>query len=178
MDLQRFLSDRVSKSTQHRQFYHFTDKRNLESIRKHGLLCASELRVRGIFKDVVTGGDQNSLATDTAKGTDKYVCLCFTRGHPMAHVAQRDERALELVLLEINPEVIKIPNVMITNAASNQTGIVRQAAADALDDLDLDVIYNWMKWADPAVNARLQIADKYEILVPNCVPVEYIIRGL
>jgi hypothetical protein len=47
------------------------------------------------------------------------------RNHPMAHVAMNDERKLDTVYLGIDPKVIKLPDVMITNAPSNQNGIER-----------------------------------------------------
>lgn len=99
----------------------------------------SELRRLGLFKDVTPGGDTNSQESDHKTGTDQYVCLCFTDNHPMSYVASTGDRNLEPVYLSIDPEVIKRPGVMITNAASNQGGVERVAAAQALDGLDLEV---------------------------------------
>jgi hypothetical protein len=96
----------------------------------------------------------------------------------MAHIARNDERKLDPVYLEIDPKVIKLPEVMITNAPSNQNGVVRVAAATALDNLDLEVIYKRTDWTDAAVQARLQAAEKYEILIPRSLPKQYIVGGL
>jgi ssDNA thymidine ADP-ribosyltransferase, DarT len=178
MDLDTFLAETLGKSTQHQKFYHFTDRKNLPLVREHGLLSISALRSRNLFSNVKTGGDATSLQSDTAKGTDGYVCLCFTQSHPVAHVAMHDERKLDPVYLEIDPKVIKLPNVMITNAPSNQNGVVRVAAATALDGLDLDVIYKRTDWSDAAVQARLQAAEKYEILIPGSLTKQYIVGGL
>ena len=177
MDLEHFLATHVRGSPQHKRFYHFTDKKNLESIRKHGLYCTGELRRSGMFPNVVTGGDANSLASDVQKGTDGYACLCFTRGHPMCHVATAAGR-IDPVWLEVSPEVIKLPGVMITNAPSNQHGVERIAAAQALDQIDLPIIYTRMDWTVPEIKARLDIADKYEILIPLGVHVSNIVAGL
>lgn len=140
MDLEAFLANHVRTSSQHRRFYHFTDRKNLGSIRAHGLLSARELKRLNLFEQVATGGDANSLATDMVKGTDDYVCLCFTTSHPM-HYIVRTQRGLDPVYLHISPEVIKHPGVMIANAPSNQNGVVPQAADLALDALDLEVLY-------------------------------------
>jgi hypothetical protein len=125
MDLETFLAGHVRGSGQHKQFYHFTDRKNIDSIRERGLLCTSELRRLGLLENVTTGGDTNSLNSDRQKGTDQFVCLCFTDNHPMSHIASV-ERNLSPVYLKIDPEVIKLPGVMITNAASNQNGVARQ----------------------------------------------------
>jgi hypothetical protein len=154
MDLDVFLT-RVRSSKQLNYFYHFTDKKNLDSIRARGLLCTSELRRLGILKDVITGGDENSLASDTKNGIDKYVCLCFTTNHPMSYRAK--ERGVDPVYLSINPDIIKSNGVMITDAASNQSGVIPQAASAALDNLHLDVIYQWIDWGvDPDAHDRDQ----------------------
>jgi len=87
MDLEQFLATRVRGSTQQRHFFHFSDRKNLPSIKKHGLLSTSELRRLGLFKDVTPGGDTNSQESDHKTGTDQYVCLCFTDNHPMSYVA-------------------------------------------------------------------------------------------
>src|SRR5690349_16201859 len=110
MDLEHFLATHVRGSTQHKRFYHFTDKKNLDSIRKQGLYCTRELRRIGAFPNVTAGGDANSLASDLQKGTDAYTCLCFTRGHPMCYVATAAGR-IDPVWLEINPEIIKLRGV-------------------------------------------------------------------
>ncbi len=178
MDLDHFLAEIVGKSTQHRKFYHFTDRKNLPLIRQHGLLSTGELRRRKLFDSVKTGGDVNSLHSDQVKGTDGFVCLCFTNSHPMAHAAMNDDRKLAPAYLAINPNVIRLPNVVITNAPSNQAGVERVAAAAALDGLDLEVLYKRTEWADPDINARLRKAEKYEILIPNSLATQYITGGL
>src|SRR5216684_1267056 len=78
MDLDSFLSKNVKSSTQQRSFVHFTDRSNLVSLKKHGLLSARELRRRGIAARF--GGNQWSIDRDLATGMDAYVHLCFTAG--------------------------------------------------------------------------------------------------
>ena len=96
----------------------------------------------------------------------------------MAHVAMNDERKLDPVYLEIDPNVIKLPDVMITNAPSNQSGVERVAAALALDGLDLEIIYKRTDMVDAEIQARLKVAEKYEILIPGSLANRYIIGGL
>jgi hypothetical protein len=76
----------------------------------------------------------------------------------------------------VNPEIIKQPGVMITNAPSNQNGVIPVVAATALDTLDLEIIYTWKDWNIPAFKNRIDIADKYEILVPIAVPANFILN--
>lgn len=176
MDLDKFLKT-VRASNQFNHFYHFTDKKNLDSIKALGLLCTSELRRLRLLETVVTGGDATSLATDVQKGNDKYVCLCFTKKHPMYYVAS--QRGVDPTWISIDPEVIKLPGVMVTDAPSNQIGVVPQAASQALDNLHLDAIYQRIDWTQhPEARDHRVAAEKYEILVPKKVILDYIVEGL
>jgi hypothetical protein len=179
MDLNAFLGT-VRASTLFNYFYHFTDKKNLASVRARGLLCTKELRRLGIFEKVAPGGDAASQASDTKNGTDQYVCLCFTNTHPMCHVAShRNVDPIDPTWLSINPEIIKEKGVMITDAPSNQNGVAPQDPTAALDNLHLDAIYKFIDWGEhPEAHAQRIIAEKYEILVPKQVVVDYIVQGL
>jgi len=43
MEVDEFINTVIASSKQHKNFYHFTDWRNLPSIRQHGLLSTREL---------------------------------------------------------------------------------------------------------------------------------------
>jgi hypothetical protein len=73
-------------------FYHFTDTRNLPSIKAHGgLLPWSQIR----GNVVAPGGNDWSHDADAIKGQDNYVHLCFLPEHPMEFVARKDGRIQE-----------------------------------------------------------------------------------
>jgi hypothetical protein len=56
-------------------FYHFTDARNLSSIRQYGILSMREIRQRGLI--VAPGGNNWSIEADQRSGMDAYVHLGF-----------------------------------------------------------------------------------------------------
>jgi hypothetical protein len=87
--------------------------------------------------------------------------------------------SINAVYLSINAEIIKEAGVMITDAPSNQNGVVPQAASTGLDNLHLDPIYQWIDWdLHPEARDQRIIAEKYEILVPKQIAVAYITGGL
>ena len=169
-----FIERTIRYSKQHSCFYHFTDRQNLHSIRQlGGILCTKALRARGI--DIPRpGGNDVSMDADERFGVDAYVHLCFTSGHPMVSHAVSAGRITDIVWLRIDPTILLIQNVMITNEVANKRGVILNQAATALAELDLEVIYTRTNWSDPVINKRLQAADKYEVLVPNIVPLEYV----
>src|SRR5438477_10882132 len=63
--------------------YHFTDTRNLASIREHGGTYSLEQIERRGIEIPVFGGDDTSQDSDRSSGMDGYVHLCFRPHHPM-----------------------------------------------------------------------------------------------
>jgi hypothetical protein len=155
-------------------FYHFTDRRNAASIRERGgLYSLAALREMGI-EIPAPGGNDWSHDADEMKGLDRYVHLCFRPNHPMEYVARQDGRIADSVYLQIHPDILRTEGVMFTPDVSNKTGVEVIPIADALEIIDFKVLYTRTDWNDPEVQQRLRQAEKYELLVPNHVPMKYI----
>jgi hypothetical protein len=164
----------LGKNQRYGSLYHFTDRGNLQSINDHGgLLPMRLMRELGIAV-AATGGNEMSLELDKAFGMDAYVHLCFTTNHPMEHLAKADRRIKDRVWLRIKPEVLKLPGVQITAEVSNKRGVVPMDVTTGLSELDREVIYTRTEWKDPAIYARRTAAEKWEVLVPDIVPLDYI----
>jgi hypothetical protein len=172
MTIDEFIK-RVQQSSQQKTLLHFTDTRNLPSIRKHGLLCTKRLREAKIEVPAL-GGNEWSLDADRASGMDAFVHLCFMRNHPMVYRAQSEGMIESVTYLEVRAEVLKLPGTQLCSDVANKSGVIPVPVADGLGGLDLEVIYRRTDWRDPAVNARLQAAHRCEILVPDEVPREFI----
>jgi hypothetical protein len=155
-------------------FYHFTDRQNAASIRaRGGLYSLAALREMGV-EIPAPGGNEWSHDADVMKGLDRYVHLCFRPNHPMEYVARQDGRITDSVYLQIHPDVLRIEGVMFTADVSNKAGVAVISLAEALDVIDFKVLYTRTDWNDPEVQQRLRQAEKYELLVPNHVPMKYI----
>ena len=155
--------------------YHFTDTRNLPSIRQHGILSMAEVRRQGI--QTVPGGNQWSLDADQRLGMDEYVHLCFFSDHPMAYVAKQEGRIESIRYLKVKSEIILHLGAKITDRVSNKKGTDPKSAQEMFTKIDWTVLYTRTDWKDPAIQARLKIAKVCELLIPAKIPVE-MIRGL
>lgn len=156
-------------------FYHFTDTRNLASIRSHGgLLPWSQVKGRV----AAPGGNDWSHDADAIKGQDQYVHLCFFPEHPMEFTAKRDGRILESRFLRIDTSIIHTPGILFCPDVGNKSGVPMLTLPDAVAQMDFEIIspaYN--RWLDPPLFERKKIACKYEILVPCKIPLS-LISGL
>lgn len=162
------LEDFITKTLKNRYLYHFTDGRNLASIRTHGLLSSAtsaQLKIRV----AAPGGDEISLASARKAGIDGYVSLAMTDSHPMSYVAERSGRIKDVKYLRIEPAALRTAGVKGCLVAANTNGAEILDLEEALARMDLEVLYSYTDWKDPAVKKRRQVVRKYEILVPDRV---------
>lgn len=155
-------------------FYHFTDTRNLDSIRSaKGLFSFAELKRRKM-RTAAPGGNDWSHEADERVGVDEYVHLCLFSKHPMEYLAKKEGRILESRFLEINFNVLTFDGIRFTPGVSNKRGVDLLTLAEACNTLDFEVIYDRTDWRDPEIKQRRFAAKKYELLIPKCVPIELI----
>lgn len=154
--------------------YHFTDRRNLASIREHGgLYPMTKLKKRNI-KVPAPGGNEWSQDADGMKGVDAYVHLCFRNTHPMEYLARQEGRIGDTIFLQIHPDVLTWDGVLFTADVANKSGVETHTIDAARKIIDFEVLYTRTNWSDPKIQARLQQAEKYEILVPKKIPLDMI----
>lgn len=152
--------------------YHFTDRRNLDSIRQQGGLFPYSRLVQNGIVIPAPGGNDWSHEADAMRGVDNDVHLCFRSNHPMEHVARTSGRLENTVFLRIHGSVLSWPGVRFTDDVSNKSGVVAIPIANA--QIDFEVLYTRTAWADPAIKARLDQAEKCEVLVPHVIPLDLI----
>ena len=154
--------------------YHFTDQRNLASVRElGGLYSWARLQEMGV-EVVAPGGNEWSHDADAMKGLDAYVHLCFRDHHPMEYRARTEGRIVKPVYLRIDPAILEIEGVMCTNDVSNKYGVELYSIDDAAELIDFEVLCTYQDSNDPETNRRLRQAEKCEILVPDVVPISLI----
>ena len=158
--------------------YHFTDARNLESIKKEGGLYP--LRTLQYYEIPIArpGGNELSRQLDRERNLDRYVHLTLTTEHPMAHRAQQDGRIEDIQWLTIDKRVLDEPGVLFSKGVANSKSaeiLPLDEAYDAIDTASLRAEY--VDWDDPEIKARTMQARKSEILVPEHVPIHLIKRA-
>lgn len=120
------------------------------------------------------GGDANSQMTDSRNGMDRFVHLCLFNQNPMEYRARQDGRIQSSRFLEINRDVLRLEGVRFTSAMANQNGVAPLTLAEAVAEMDFSAAYQRMDWSNAEEMQRVLAARKYELLVPDCVPLSYI----
>ncbi|MBI5128513.1 MAG: DUF4433 domain-containing protein [Rhodopseudomonas palustris] len=154
--------------------YHFTDRRNLDSIKAQGgLHPLAELEKKGVVIPAA-GGNQWSRDADAFKGMGKYVHLCFCEEHPMEFRARQDGRITESIFLKIDPSVLKFEGVKFAPDVSNKAGVELLDLAEAEKVIDFEVLYTRTEWSNQLIKERRKKVKKYEVLVPSFIPLKLI----
>ena len=155
--------------------WHFTDRSNLELIVKHkGLLSLAELERRKI-KIPLPGGNEWSHDADKKKGVHEYVHLAFVDDHPMFYRAKQDGRIPDPIWLKIDSSILLQSGARFCSEVSNKSGAAIFDSDESTKRIDFEVLFTYMNWRDPEIQARRQAAIKSEILVPDFVSVEKIL---
>ena len=151
--------------------YHVTDKTSLDSINVHGILSTNERDITGLTPEF-RGGNPGSHKADEKNGINPFVCLSFTRNHPVRSWGNLPNP----VCLEICPEILLCDGVIFTDGVANSNDVPRMPIAEAIEKekIDRKIIYEYNDWKVKEINKRLQHAKITEILVPECVPPEMI----
>jgi hypothetical protein len=158
-------------------FYHFTDRRNLDSIRNVGaILRLAELNRRGIVIPAPGGNDWSHQA-DARRGLDEYVHLCLVPQHPMKYVARQERDIQETRFLGVATSILNVAGIRFAPAVANRRGVPFLTLDEAVTQMDFEVVYRRLDWRDPAIQARLKSTRKYELLVPADIPLQ-LVRGL
>ena len=151
-------------------FYHFTDVRNLENIRKYGGLISWSSCDAHEVEIPSAGGSDFSRRLDMRYNLQDYVRLSFCDDHPMAYRLKQEGKTL--VLLKIKIDVATWEDTLFSNINATDVG---HSHGGTLSDLQK------IKWG--AVKRNYVSRDdedfKYhqaEILVKTAIPKEFIVN--
>lgn len=152
--------------------YHLADETNVESIDRHGLLSRAEAAALGFYPKMM-GGNGLTRYLDARDGLNDHVFISFFKTVLMPKDASID-RLRRPMVLEIAPEILFLKGVEVR--LGRGTYAVRAGAVQAFYKMDWEILERPELRKDPfGGKARWNKFLNYEVLVPKCVPREYIV---
>lgn len=150
--------------------YHFTDRRNIDSIKAHGGLFSWKYCKDHNIAIPNPGGDVYSRALDSKHNLEDYVRLSFCDDHPMAYRLMK--QGASIVLLQIKVDVAWLQETLFSdiNAADN-----RHHHGATMEDLQR-VDFNATKQHRVSRNDPKFKKHQAEVLVKTYIPLEYIVN--
>lgn len=110
--------------------YHFTDKRNIPSIKRHGGLFSWYYCKNNNINIPCQGGDFKSMNLDKKYKLEDYVRLSFCDDHPMAHRLRQSGSNIKVLRIKIDAALLKDTLFSDINAADK-----RHTHGGSLNDL-------------------------------------------
>lgn len=158
-------------------FYHFTEKSNLQSIRKYrGLYSWYYCKQKNILIPS-PGGDYDSRNLDVRHGLQDYVRLSFCHKHPMAYVKRNEalkrNEYKDFVILHIAIDVAGFMDTQFSdmNAADNREN--HGGSYQDLKNVNIPLTKsNYLAIIDPLLKKQYQA----ECMVKTFIPIEYIVN--
>lgn len=151
-----------------RYLYHFTDRRNLDSIRRNGGLYSWYYCENHNIDIPYPGGGEQSRSLDRWHGLQDYVRLSFCDDHPMAYRLQQD--GYNLVLLRIKIDVALLEETQFSDINAADGAHHHGKTMDDLKRVDLSATQQHYVSSSSPIFKKHQA----EVLVKTFIPLEYI----
>lgn len=151
-------------------FYHFTDRKNLESIRKNGGLYSWSYCEKNNISIPVPGGSSMSRSLDIRHHLEDYVRLSFCEDHPMAF--RLKEKGADLVLLKIKTDVATLKDTLFSDINATDNDHHHGGKLDDLKRIDIQATKQTYVSKESFIFKKHQA----EVLVKTHIPLDCIIN--
>lgn len=151
-----------------RYFYHFTDKRNLESIRKMGGLYSWQYCEDHDIKIARPGGDSTSRSLDCRHGLQDYVRVSFCTDHPMKWVLE--QQGYDMVLLKIKIDVACLEGTLFSDINATDNNHHHGGTFEDLQRINIPATQQNFVSRESDIFKQHQA----EVMVKTFIPLEYI----
>jgi hypothetical protein len=163
-----FILDNKIKS-----LYHFTDKSNIESIKKLGGLFSWEYMLQKGIIIPKPGGDNLSRMLDSRYGLQDYVRTSFCKTHPMMHIAFNEGRIQNPIILEIDPTIIILAETLFSDINATRKGHQKGGNMADLKKVRLDICLSKDYFSIEEYEKQYYQA---EVMVKSFIPINYILN--
>ena len=153
-----------------RCLYHFTDKRNIPSIKIHGGLFSWYYCHTHNITIPCQGGDEESQNLDRKYGLEDFVRLSFCDNHPMAYRLRQANS--DIVILKIKIDVAFLKNTLFSDMNAADKRHTHGATLEDLLNVDFEATkMHYLKSSDSRFKAH-----QAEVMVKTFIPKEYILN--
>lgn len=150
-------------------FFHFTDRRNLDSIKEKGGLYSWKYCIENNIDIPYPGGDNTSRSLDVKHGLSDYVRLSLCDDHPMQW--RLEEEGADIVLLRVKIDVAGLEGTLFSDINATDNSHHHGGSLEDLKRIDIPATQeNYVSRESPIFKKH-----QAEVLVKTFIPLEYII---
>lgn len=153
--------------------YHFTDRSNIDSIKKAGGLYSWDYMERNNLIIPMPGGDNLSRMLDQRYNIHNFVRTSFCINHPMMYIAKNQGRIKDPVILKIDIAIVGIENTLFSDMNATKNGHHQGSDLADLKRVRFDICkqrnhFNLTNDEKPYYQA--------EVMVKEFIPLKYILN--
>ena len=171
-----FVSDVFIERTGHKYVYNITAIDNIPSIIENGILCYDAVRKlphRSIAIDAVQER-RDRVTIPNGLRLHRYANLYFDYNNPMLY--RRQDIAEKICILAVSASVLNDPNCILSDRNAAADLVKFYPASEGVDQIDFRKVFAQYWTHDDHYEQLNHKAIKCaEILIPHCVPYDYII---
>jgi hypothetical protein len=156
------------------KLYHFTDRKNIPFIKMQGGLYSWDYLHRNGLSIPMQGGDSLSRLLDCKYGLQNYVRTSFCKNHPMGFIAKKEVRIIDLVILEIDPEIMTWKPTLFSNMNATKNNHSKGLSFSDLEEIRIDIIQSRIPYFN--LNAGEKSFYQAEVMALEHVPSKYILN--
>lgn len=151
-------------------FYHFTERDNIESIKKNGGICSLKYCLLHAI-EVSTKGDMTVLRdTDASYDLEDYARLSFCKRHPL--IKKRQQAGADLVLLKIKKDIAWKYGSLFSDRDAAQPYHQQGGSIEDLSKVRISAI----RKTDLEEWDQDYYFNQAEVMVKSIIPIEYIVN--
>lgn len=157
-------------------FYNIMPIENIPSVIQNGILSFDKSQSLPHKSIALTDVQirREKVQIPNGKRLHSYANLYFTHHNPMMY--KRRNEADSICILAVNPQVINIDGCVLSDQNASTDLVKFYTPKDGLENINFSLVFA-QDWTDSNLYAyRFKKATKCaEILIPNCVPYDYIV---
>lgn len=150
--------------------YHFTDRRNLMSIKRRKGLLSWDYCHKHHITIPCQGGDVTSQSLDEKYGLQNYVRLSFCKDHPMAYRLKKS--GSDIVVLKISRDVALIKDTLYSNMNATDNSHIQGGSLEDLKAVNFEATKMEYVSRD---NANFK-PHQAEVMVKTFIPIKFILN--
>ena len=160
-------------------FYNIMPIDNIPSVVKHGILsynCAMRIQHSSIAMNEVQERREKVIIPN-GRPLHQYANLYFTYHNPMMY--KRRKVANTICLLVIYPSIIETENCILSDRNAETNMVKFYTPYEGVYHIDFDLVFA-QSWTDddPYIASNKKAIKCAEILIPDCIPFNYIVGAI
>jgi len=149
---------------------------NIPSVMTHGILCheeAEKLKHHSVAMQEIQDKRDNVQVPGGLK-LHQYANLYFDARNPMMY--KRQHKAAQICVLRVSRDVMRLDHVVVSDQNASSRWVRFLSPSDGIKRLNFDMIFaeNWTHPENQILQWQHKSAKCAEVLVPHCVPLDYI----